>query len=74
VFDAPQQTPHEPYHLLLENLAKPLLLGFYQHCLSDSEQRLVDARFHALDYARGMLKIPYPFNSRLPARFGLSQV
>lgn len=73
-FDACQQTAQDPMHLLLENLAKPLFLGCYQLLLTSTGQEEVSARFHALDYPRGMTKIPFPFNSRLPERFGMSQV
>jgi len=67
------QLPQEPYHLLLENLAKSLILGMYRLLLNAKQQRMVDARFHALDYPRGMQKIPFPFNTRLPERFGMMQ-
>ena len=68
------QCPQEPYHLLLESLAKPYITGLYSILLTEKQQRMVDARFHALDYPRGMQKIPYPFNNRLPERFGMMQV
>jgi len=72
-FDPPQQIVQEPYHLLLENLAKPLFFGFYQ-CLKEWLRGVADLRFHALDYPRGLSRIAFPFNSRLPERFGMSQV
>lgn len=73
-FDAPRQTPAEPYHLLLENIWKPLVLGIFQKVLTENAQRLVEDRFRALDYPRGMPKVPFPFYSKLPQRFGMMQV
>jgi len=73
VFDGPRQTPPEAMHLLLENLSKPLTLGLYR-LLPELGQSIVDGRFPELHYPRGMPKIAFPFNSKLPERFGMSQV
>jgi hypothetical protein len=73
-FDACKQTPQEPLHLLLENIAKALFLGLFTIILTDAQRTILTARFHGLDYPRGMIKIPFPFNSKMPERFGMSQV
>jgi hypothetical protein len=72
-FDACLQLTPEPYHLVLENICKPLMLGLFL-LLSLPLQRLVELRFHALDCPRSMIKLAFPFVSRLPKRFGMMQV
>lgn len=73
-FDACQQVSQEPMHLVLENICKPLFIGMYQVILTESEQEELSARFHAFKYPRGLLKIPFPLNSKMPERFGMTQV
>jgi hypothetical protein len=73
-FDCTRQMPPDPYHLLLENLCKPFFQGVYNKLLNEGEREMVSARFHSLDYPRGMPKLAFPFNARLPDRFGFTQV